>query len=66
MMSFCEWNPELSRAAEAGEHEVEATVCVGANGEWHLCASCAELPIFGRFKKRTQLRSPESTQEPRS
>jgi hypothetical protein len=35
-----------------------ATVSLG-NGEWHLCASCAALPAFERFKVRKLLASAE-------
>lgn len=32
-----------------------ATLCVGANGDWHLCATCAALPCFRRFRRRVPL-----------
>lgn len=51
----CEWNP--SRDGEAWEGDAHfwanrATVLVGANGNYRLCASCAALPRFQRFKHR--------------
>lgn len=30
----------------------EATLSVGANGEWHLCEKCAALPAFKRYRNR--------------
>jgi hypothetical protein len=35
-----------------------ATVSLG-NGDWHLCAACAALPAFERFKVRRLLASAE-------
>ena len=66
-MSRCEWDPKHNRAARVlGRHRSddvivegcpnEATICVGANGQWHLCESCAELPEFRRFRIRKPLR----------
>lgn len=57
----CEWNPSENRAAcvwPDGRHEGcqnEALVSVGSNGMWHLCACCAILPRFKRFRTRTPL-----------
>ena len=52
-MATCEWNPERNRSAFVGEQgHAEATVICGADGAYHLCASCAALPRFARFKKR--------------
>jgi hypothetical protein len=52
---LCEWAPLACRAAESDDDAYaclhEATVCVGANGQWHLCVACADLPKFRRFKK---------------
>lgn len=52
----CEWFPAEDRPARMDDvpHAV-ATVSVGANGAWHLCASCAALPRFKRFRVRKQL-----------
>lgn len=58
----CEYNPDAKRAAY--EHEQghgEATVCVGRNGRWHLCAECAALPEFKRLKKKPLVRVEAST-----
>jgi hypothetical protein len=54
-MSECEWNPQAHTAANIDEpSHGEAVVSVG-DGEWHLCASCAALPKFSRYRK-TSLR----------
>lgn len=52
MMELCEYDPEWGCPATT-EHGCrnEATICVGADGKWHLCASCAELSVFRRLKK---------------
>ncbi len=55
---MCEWNPELDQpATRLGEVVTgcpnEATVVVGANGQYHLCESCSKLPRFKRFSKRS-------------
>jgi hypothetical protein len=58
----CEWNPAADRPAREGEpSHGDATVSLGAEGEWHLCASCAALPVFARFKVRKALRRPGGT-----
>ena len=66
-MSLCEWNPEknrpsqyltgriYSRSGKTDGCQNEATVCVGYNGKWHLCESCASLPIFKKYRKRKSL-----------
>lgn len=60
MKPRCEWNPKASVAAieppADGDCPNVATVSLG-NGEWHLCASCAGLPRFRRFRRRRPLRS---------
>lgn len=55
-MSPCEWNPNKNAPA-AGDDGCrnDATVCVGADGQWHLCDECAELPRFARYRVRTPL-----------
>lgn len=59
MRPRCEWNPKASVAAieppADGDCPNVATVSLG-NGEWHLCASCAGLPRFRRFRRRRPLR----------
>lgn len=58
--SPCEWDPERNdKARSIDEAHAEATISVGANGQWHLCESCAALPEFKRFRKRTRLRQRE-------
>lgn len=58
----CEWNPYAAMAAirDGDQHigcQSDATICVGADGKWHLCESCSLLPRFKRYKK-TPLRRP--------
>lgn len=56
MGSDCEWNPTAGRAALSGDpSHGEATVCVGAKGLWHLCATCAALPRFNVYRTRKPL-----------
>lgn len=52
----CEYNPDESRAVYADEVHALATVIVGAKGQWRLCAQCAALPRFDRFRVRTQIK----------
>lgn len=60
MADRCEWNPRDGCAAIGDDGcKNEAKVSVGANGFWHLCEDCAELPFFRRFKKRTHLAANE-------
>jgi hypothetical protein len=54
----CEWNPKAGcPALLTDEPHGDATVSVGPNGEWHLCARCAALPAFALFTVRKALRS---------
>lgn len=55
-MSACEWDPVRNVASDGDEYHAEATVSVGANGQWHLCAECAALPWFKRFRSRRALK----------
>lgn len=51
----CEWEPTADRPAyDSDEHSLEtpAEIMVGAGAPWLLCASCAELPRFKRFRVR--------------
>jgi len=51
----CEWYPSEGRpACEKDETHGNATVSLG-DGQWHLCASCAALPAFDRFRVRKPL-----------
>lgn len=58
-MTRCEWNPAHHIPAWwpglHGDCLNDATVTLGAKGDWHLCASCAALPEFRRFKVRRKL-----------
>ncbi len=51
----CEWAPLVNRPADSSDDPFAclhaATVCVGANGTYHLCAACADLSRFKRLKK---------------
>ncbi len=52
----CEWEPKHGRPAHTeDEPHADATVSVGADGQWHLCASCAQLPQFKRFTTRKDI-----------
>lgn len=55
-MSLCEWDPERGEPARIGDGcERAAVLSVGANGQFHLCAECAALPRFKRFRRRVPL-----------
>lgn len=55
-MSDCEWNPTENRPAfEDDPPHGEATMMVGVDGRWHLCASCAESGAFKRYRVRRSL-----------
>lgn len=67
-MAKCEWDPTLNGAAADGSDTAcanDATVVVGGRGEWHLCAQCAELPPFQKFRKREFLERRDPGIEPR-
>jgi hypothetical protein len=50
----CEWDPIRNQPAHKAH--AEATICVGRGMDnWHLCAACAALPRFKRFRKRVPL-----------
>jgi hypothetical protein len=52
----CEWNPATGTAANVDDPtHAAATISVG-NGKWHLCAACADLPQFRRYKKTAMRR----------
>jgi hypothetical protein len=65
MADPCEWDPARNRpnrglrqsdgrfVAEGCQHEAE--FIVGWNGQWRLCASCARLPFFSRFRRRKRI-----------
>jgi hypothetical protein len=53
MATGCEWNPKERRALYRNEPpHAEATLTVGILAIWHLCDSCAALPMFEFLKKR--------------
>lgn len=51
-MSGCEWDPKGERSRLHGEESHAPAVFAVRQGEWHLCAECAALPLFSKFKKR--------------
>lgn len=56
---LCEFNSATGTWAysdDADGCQNEATVCVGTNGIGHLCAECADLPRFKKYKKTPFLR----------
>lgn len=54
---WCEWNPAENREAFPDENHAPATVLVGADGQYRLCAECAALPRFKRLKTRKAIRT---------
>ncbi|MGI9492181.1 MAG: hypothetical protein ACR2QF_07270 [Geminicoccaceae bacterium] len=53
---FCEWEPRWNRAADFDDGCTNQAVwLVGSNGQWRLCDSCASLPKFKAFRKRTKI-----------
>lgn len=49
----CEWNPKEDREAySTDENHALATVLIGHDGKYRLCAECAALPRFKRMKVR--------------
>ncbi len=57
----CEWDPVAARPARDGDkRHADATWSLG-DGEWHLCASCAALPEFARYRVRKTLRQAGGT-----
>lgn len=61
-MTGCEWNPKQGRAAlESEKAHAFAAVSLG-RGKWHVCAKCAALPEFERYRSRKSLK-PTPTRE---
>ncbi len=57
LLGPCEWNPFTNLPATSPHGcPNEATVALGAKGEWHLCEQCAALPRFARYRVRKPLR----------
>ena len=63
---LCDWDPKRGKPAQGiplpngGYADYtgcrnKATVRVGGRKIWHLCASCASLGIFKRYRKRVAL-----------
>jgi len=64
---FCEWNPKENcpscyQKQNYGDLVTYwgctnlADFVVGARGEWRLCKSCAALPQFKLYRKRTPVK----------
>ena len=53
-MSACEWSPDRDAPAWSNEppHGPATVNLHGYGGGIHLCAACAALPRFKRFKAR--------------
>jgi hypothetical protein len=52
----CEWDPVAREPSEIGKGcRRAATVSVGSRNSIHLCASCASLPEFRRYRVRRPL-----------
>lgn len=54
-MTGCEWNPDTNAPAHADDvHNttVPATIIVGVDPNWFLCASCSALARFRRYRVR--------------
>ena len=66
-MSTCEWNAEAGRPAWSHERgHAPATVNIpGYEGGIHVCAACAALPVFRRFRTRRALCAAEPDPKPR-
>jgi len=61
VIEHCEWDPENNEPARFDDGvdtgcKNEATVSVGAAGQWHLCATCAALPRFNAFRARRPIK----------
>lgn len=67
MIEQCEWNRVLHCAALAvrrpNDCENPATVVLGADGQWHVCAECAKDAAFKRFTRR-HVRGISGTESP--
>ena len=57
-MEMCDWNPVTHDFAltTRKDGDCENVAVLGLrNGEIHLCAQCAALPEFAKYKKRINL-----------
>jgi hypothetical protein len=64
----CEYNP-VTRGPSCipplpGDCKNDATLMIGAKGEWHICASCAALPEFKKYRVRRALKATASREAP--
>jgi hypothetical protein len=59
----CDWNPKENKPSEyiTGSYgptngcQNETTVRIGSKKVWHLCDSCAALPVFKKYRSRKKL-----------
>ena len=56
----CFYYPKEKRAAYDFEVHAVAVFIVGAKGKWRLCAECAALPEFKRYRKRKAIERKQS------
>jgi hypothetical protein len=69
-VSYCDWNPTDHEPAVvcvahgpsctstrcSRDCKNQATLIVGGRMGWHLCASCADLPEFKKYRYRKPLK----------
>lgn len=52
----CEYNPKFQRPStdppSEGDCPNRSAICLGHEGKWHVCESCAALPEFNKYRKR--------------
>jgi hypothetical protein len=51
-----EWHPAENRPAYGDEGHAPAEITAGADGQWRLCAECAKLDHFNRYKSRKRIK----------
>lgn len=60
MAERCEYNPVLKQPSWEPplptDCRNDATLSVGANGQWHVCDACAALPEFAKYRRRKPLK----------
>ena len=59
MSDYCEWNPTaIDYAKEGDPFHAYATWSIGSGkGNIRVCAHCAQLPRFKRYRKRAEIRA---------
>lgn len=48
----CEYDPATKAAAHEGDGCANRATVSIAHGMWHLCAQCAALPEFRKYRRR--------------